>query len=508
MAYLPGFNWQRIPGDDALNRNFDAIERQFRLIAGALGSVPLPFEHHQLQGLLDDDHTQYLKEKASGGLASETPEHAHQATASCGILDHGLALTGLGDDDHVGYLLANGGRDLTGWTATLKALDIQVKKPWFDIRAYDADPSLADNAPKIQAALTAAKNAGGGRVLVPSGTFLTGNIDMDASYVNLVGLGEASILKLKDGANTNLITVSHAGVQSSIQSLRLDGNKTNNSAGHGIYISGAAYVCSVRDVYITQCKQSGIYKPSAASGVGWEFFRVRINYCDDHGVYIEGGFDHKFILCVMLLNAKHGIFQPSTAGGMIQFIGCRPNANGTIDNSSYYNAYLQGSQTTWIGCFFDNSRWHGAVVEGNNHVFVGGRFGSAGYESTGGTPSGLKITGNGNRVIANDMQWNDGYALELDAAAINNLIMGNDFRNNGVGPNDLTETTRSNNIICHNVGDGEPEITFGTAAPTGGTWSRGSICYNTTPSAEGAPGWICTTAGTPGTWKAMANLAS
>lgn len=46
-----------------------------------------------------------------------------------------------------------------------------------------------------------------------------------------------------------------------------------------------------------------------------------------------------------------------------------------------------------------------------------------------------------------------------------------------------------------------------TAAPAAGTWARGNAVYNATPSAGGTPGWVCTTAGSPGTWKAMANLA-
>lgn len=49
--------------------------------------------------------------------------------------------------------------------------------------------------------------------------------------------------------------------------------------------------------------------------------------------------------------------------------------------------------------------------------------------------------------------------------------------------------------------------TYRTAAPTTGTWSRGDIAWNSTPSSGGTPGWSCTVAGTPGTWKAMANLA-
>lgn len=48
---------------------------------------------------------------------------------------------------------------------------------------------------------------------------------------------------------------------------------------------------------------------------------------------------------------------------------------------------------------------------------------------------------------------------------------------------------------------------FGTAAPTVGTWKRGDVVLNISPSSGGAPGWACTAAGTPGTWKAMANLA-
>ena len=40
-----------------------------------------------------------------------------------------------------------------------------------------------------------------------------------------------------------------------------------------------------------------------------------------------------------------------------------------------------------------------------------------------------------------------------------------------------------------------------TAAPTTGTWKRGTILYNSTPASAGYVGWACTAAGTPGTWK-------
>lgn len=40
------------------------------------------------------------------------------------------------------------------------------------------------------------------------------------------------------------------------------------------------------------------------------------------------------------------------------------------------------------------------------------------------------------------------------------------------------------------------------------TWVRGEVVWNSAPSAGGPPGWMCVASGTPGTWKAMANLAA
>lgn len=56
-------------------------------------------------------------------------------------------------------------------------------------------------------------------------------------------------------------------------------------------------------------------------------------------------------------------------------------------------------------------------------------------------------------------------------------------------------------------GTGRSQITA-TAPPASGNWRRGDITWNITPVAAGTPGWMCVGAGTPGTWKAMANLAA
>lgn len=51
-----------------------------------------------------------------------------------------------------------------------------------------------------------------------------------------------------------------------------------------------------------------------------------------------------------------------------------------------------------------------------------------------------------------------------------------------------------------------PDSTYGV--PTGGYWYQGKILWNNSVAAGGSPGWVCTTAGNPGTWKAMANVAA
>jgi len=47
-----------------------------------------------------------------------------------------------------------------------------------------------------------------------------------------------------------------------------------------------------------------------------------------------------------------------------------------------------------------------------------------------------------------------------------------------------------------------------SAAPTTGTWVVGDIVYNDTPAAGGFIGWVCTTAGTPGTWKTFGAISA
>lgn len=72
---------------------------------------------------------------------------------------------------------------------------------------------------------------------------------------------------------------------------------------------------------------------------------------------------------------------------------------------------------------------------------------------------------------------------------------------------ETTQTFAERNILFSS--DGRNRNSYrGTAKPSSTlfNWARGDRIWNTTPSAGGAPGFVCTTAGSPGTWKNMANL--
>lgn len=103
-------------GDTAfLSSVSDTPSVDLTVAAGALSATVLPagVDHSLLANLtVGDPHTQYRLESA---------DHSHQSTGlQGGTLDHGLALTGLTDDDHTQYALLagrSGGQTLIGGTA-------------------------------------------------------------------------------------------------------------------------------------------------------------------------------------------------------------------------------------------------------------------------------------------------------------------------------------------------------------------------------------------------------
>jgi hypothetical protein len=70
----------------------------------------------------------------------------------------------------------------------------------------------------------------------------------------------------------------------------------------------------------------------------------------------------------------------------------------------------------------------------------------------------------------------------------------------------LKDSARTDTADSTNVFKDKGFVQTLSAIPSTGTWSVGDIVYNIAPTAGQPMGWVCSVAGTPGTWLAMANL--
>jgi hypothetical protein len=72
------------------DRCFNTVDKYWYINFGSTSadwvSTNAGGDHSSLTGLTDDDHFQYLKEKASGGIAAEIPVHTHASAAEAGTL--------------------------------------------------------------------------------------------------------------------------------------------------------------------------------------------------------------------------------------------------------------------------------------------------------------------------------------------------------------------------------------------------------------------------------------
>jgi hypothetical protein len=151
------------------------------------------------------------------------------------------------------------------------------------------------------------------------------------------------------------------------------------------------------------------------------------------------------------------------------------------------------------------------------------------YCGTSGAGVGLYI-GFVTRLNIKGNEFNDcGTGVAGSANAIDFNVLGlsssvSISENNFVSPNGKTlvaiqvegshTLTPSTNIYSNNRLNGLAnsfdwrigDIQLYSAAPTTGTWAVTNYVYNSAPAAGSPQGWVCTVAGTPGTWKAMGNL--
>ena len=148
------------------------------------------------------------------------------------------------------------------------------------------------------------------------------------------------------------------------------------------------------------------------------------------------------------------------------------------------------------------------VVVTGNHSEGAAQDGTTGATAT---DSSLYVTGVNLAIVQNNVFGKD----PLDTASAQSRLMAFNVittlyedNNLNIGTVSTVNATSITNRLSRFTYNGNNREAWGTAAPAAGTWKVGDRVWNTAPAAGGTVGWVCTAAGTPGTWKAFGTIAA
>jgi hypothetical protein len=148
-----------------------------------------------------------------------------------------------------------------------------------------------------------------------------------------------------------------------ISNIYIDGNRDNNSTGHGIYQVSSGFVNEIRNVQIKECAQDGIHL--GGEGVAYAdratISSVGISNCDRAGIYLEGdtGYTSVLLESVKVDNCLSGIYVNGGTGatlGSIVITNYRSEVSGSVGATIMANSIhlydCNGCQVAIIGAKF------------------------------------------------------------------------------------------------------------------------------------------------------------
>lgn len=175
----------------------------------------------------------------------------------------------------------------------------------YNVKAFGAlGDGITDDSTAIQACINA--SSAGDIVVFPNGTYLAYNIRLKPSRIyagERAGGTGGALLKMPSGVNGAGVLVSEGWWNNSmsfddpilVRDLRIDGNRDNNTTGHGIVLQN--YRSEIIGVVITNCARTGILitdttrdgtpVTTGANAVENRVLRSRIERTNEYGIYVE-----------------------------------------------------------------------------------------------------------------------------------------------------------------------------------------------------------------------------
>lgn len=227
-------------------------------------------------------------------------------------------------------------------------------------------------------AVNKALAAGVGRIQVPLGTGIVSATIVVPSNTELYGLGPASIIKLKNGANTAVLKNSDQSSGNSYIQLRnftIDGNKTNQTGGS--VVVGISFVLvddfKIAYVAINNTRETCF---SIASGSRFHIDSCRATGAQQAGHvgfylgYGAGLSDGTITNCYAASNAQDGILVETATA--VEVIGCTSIGNGQSGvklgssvRCSAIGNYCEGNLTGFRGQAVQNAKFVGNTAYRN-----------------------------------------------------------------------------------------------------------------------------------------------
>lgn len=225
-----------------------------------------------------------------------------------------------------------------------------------------------DDTTSIQNAINFVRDAGGGMLSFAAKTYIVTGLTI-YSQVIFIGRGSATVLKLKDGANVDMITTEDyatlVGTSASrvsegvpykwgIRDMNLDGNRANNTSGVGIRAYSRAY--DLINVEIFDFAEHGVdsekNESTTESGINdqvegvWN--KVRIRNCGGNGVYYRGPHDVSMQDVVCARNSRDGfnfsLRKYITISGLTGTISVGETITGGTSGASGEVTYVSGTK--------------------------------------------------------------------------------------------------------------------------------------------------------------------
>lgn len=277
------------------------------------------------------------------------------------------------------------------------------------------------------------------------------------------------------------------------------GVKILASAGGSASTEGNANLWTIQESTITANGSHGIYIDGADVNAGIAY-KVDCSNNGGFGIWDSSFLGNTYIACHAADNTS-GAYKTDDSNAKNLFLGCYSESGQPTSSMVFPTQVVGGLHAAGIAGNFIDSREYPTIVQGVATATTGqstmAAFGNLGSNV-------LSLTSSDESSFPFTLRYKTG-RWEIDwAGSAQHFFLYNQKATvlNGYA-RDLSSVNGALGIPAHYSGSISQMKYRGlsTAAPASGTWAVGDIVFNESPTAGGYIGWVCTTAGTPGTWK-------